>query len=120
LGSGFVVVWTDESGLEGPLGESLLQARRFTSAGTPSEAPWHVTASGRVVSQPALASVGDRWAVAWTDTLPWTTGGASVALRRFGGTAGDDAAPYVASGSDGADAALTALVSGDFALAWVQ
>ena len=121
LSSGFVVVWTDESGLEGPLGESLLQARRFSAAGLPVEDAWRVTGDGRVASEPALASTGDRWTVAWTDALPWTTGGASIAIRRFGAMLGDDAGPLLASAAgDGAQPALTALASGDFALAWVQ
>lgn len=121
LGTGWVVVWTDESGLAGPLGESVLQMRQYSSTGTPLADESRITDHGHVASSPAIAVSGARWIVAWADALSGTVGTPIVAARRFGGS-GDDPTFFEASTAtaDGAEPAVTTLGTGDFALAWVQ
>lgn len=117
LDGGYVVVWTDDSGLGGPLGGSVIEARRFDETGAPIEGDWRISALGRTSSQPTLAAVGSNWIVAWTDTPDGFFVSPAVHARRFG--AWTDGAPFVVSETAGASPALAEL-EGDFVVVWVR
>lgn len=120
LTDGFVVVWTDAGGFDGPLGASIVEARRFTSAGTPMEDEWVVSDSTTTASQPALAAIGDEFLVAWTLDPEAPFGLPIVQAQRFGGASADTAPFEVSeSGSAGAEPAV-AVLGTDYVAAWTR
>jgi cysteine-rich repeat protein len=116
LDTGYVVVWTDASGFDGPFGRTLVEARRFDDTDRAIEDEWPVSDPALTSSQPALAAIGDRFLVAWVDTPDGPFGDPTVLARRFGGS-GDDADSFVVSDATGAEPALAVLGTG-FVAAW--
>ncbi|HBQ10426.1 MAG TPA: hypothetical protein DEF51_04270 [Myxococcales bacterium] len=117
LSTGFIVVWTDAGGFDGPLGRSLIEARRFTDSGAPLEDEWPVSDPEATSTQPALASWGDDFVVIWTETPDAEYGPPALLARRFGAV--EDAVPF-ALASNASEASVAALDTGEYAAAWTS
>lgn len=117
LGTGFVVVWTDE----GPAIGSRVVARRFTSAGNPDGDEIAVSPAGARHNDGVVAATDSGFLVAWS-----ARDDGKVIGRRFAadGTA-VDALAFTISALAGDGTALssirpaaTVLDTGDYAVAW--
>lgn len=117
LSTGFIVVWTDAGGFDGPLGRSLIEARRFTESGAPLEDEWPVSDPEATSTQPALASWGDDFVVIWTETPDAEYGPPALLARRFGAV--EDAVPF-ALATNASEASVAALDTGEYAAAWTS
>ena len=117
LSTGFIVVWTDAGGFDGPLGRSLIEARRFTDSGAPLEDEWPISDPEATSTQPALASRGDDFVVIWTETPDAEYGPPTLSARRFGAV--EDAVPF-ALASNASEASVAALETGEYAAAWTS
>lgn len=116
----FAVVWTDESGLDAPIGQSVIEARRFDSTGAPIEGEWAVSPPDAMARQPAVATTLSRWIVAWTEEGDDTFDPRSwVYARRFGPTS-SDTEPFLISDADASSVALSLMTFDDFGAAWVS
>ncbi len=117
LSSGFVIVWTDESGtLPGDPGAAV-RARLFdTSGAVAAEQPAAATRDGEQWG-PTVASAGDDWLVAWTHASPGAA--SSVRARRFRGAAPTDSADLLISGVDTAQPSAAAGPAG-FGVVWTS
>ncbi|MCA9609790.1 MAG: FG-GAP repeat protein [Myxococcales bacterium] len=117
LSDGFVVVWTDASGMDGPFGSSLIKARRFDAYGSPVEDEWIVSDPTATASQAAVAAIGDLFLVAYALHPAEAFELADVVAQRFGpGT--PDTAPFTISDTDGSEPALAVLDGSTFLAAW--
>ena len=119
LDSGYVVVWTDASGTDGPFGRTLIKARRFDFTGAPIEDEWVVSDPTDTTSQPAVAAIGDLFLVAYSLDPETAFDYADVLGQRFG-SGSPDTAPFTISDTDGAEPALAVLDSSTFIAAWTQ
>jgi len=119
LADGFVVVWTDASGMDGPFGRTRVLARRFSSTGSPLEDEWLVSDPAQTASQPALAAIGDLFLVAYARHSDDPFGPSDVLAQRFGPSS-PDTAPFTVSDTDGAEPSVAALDASSFVAAWTQ
>ena len=117
LSSGFVVVWTDAGGFDGPLGRSVIEARRFSDSGAPLEDEWAVSDPELTATQPALASFGDSYLVTWTDTPDGEYAPSTLWARRFG--AEEDATSFQIT-SNGSEPSVAALESALYVVAYTS
>lgn len=116
-GSGWAVVWTDESGFDGPLGQSIVRMRTFNALGTAVGGEIAVSDTSGSASEPAIGSLESGTVlVVWTQAATDETALSTIMARRV---TGDPTAPFVVSDPGGAQPAVTA-VNGSFVTAWVR
>lgn len=115
LDAGFLISWTDASGFDGPLGRSLIEARRFTDGGAAIEDEWTVSDPAVTSSRSAVASAGADYLLVWTETPDDEYQPSTLWARRFG--AMGDAAPFVLS-ANGLEPSVALLETGDYVVSW--
>lgn len=113
-----VVAWTDASGRDGPLGMSHIEVRTFDTALLPLTGEQAVTDPSVSSGEPALAATDDTWLLAWTEHASVPFGTPHVWAQRFGAT--EDSMASQVSTTWGSAAAVAALETGAFAVAWVS
>jgi len=117
LTDGFIVVWTDASGVDGPFGRTLIKARRFTDAGAPIEDEWVVSDPDVTSSQPALAAIGDLFLVLYAEHSDDPFDGSALLAYREG-PGGTTSGMKVSELNWAAEPTLAALDSSTFIAAW--
>lgn len=121
-GDGFVIVWTDDSGLSLEERDAGTRARVFTAAGEPrgGEIIVQSTRGGsQRLPSVAPAATGEVWIATWTH-VPSGSSLQTIRARRFDGSLPVDAADEQISSDDAHGATVTLLETGDWAAAWVS
>lgn len=114
-----VVVWTDASAADGPLGRTVIKARRFDFEGRPLEDEWLVSDPSVTASQAALASNGEMFLVAYVEHPEDPFAHSEVLAQRFG-AASPDTEPFTVSDMDGAEPSVAVLDGSTFVAAWTE
>lgn len=122
VGDGFVIAWTDDSGLSLEERDDGTRARLFTATGDPRGGEMIVPstrAGSQRIPSVAPAATGEGWIATWTH-VPVGSSVQTIRGRRFDGTLPMDAADEQLSGDYSYGAILTVLETGDWAATWVS